>query len=48
MVSLTKQGLELKTVMDAVLNWHPRKKSSKSQACPVSVKGAGHQTEEQK
>lgn len=48
MVSLTNQGLGLRIVMCPVLDWHPRKESSKSQACPVSVKVAGHQPEEQK
>lgn len=48
MVSFTNQGLELKIFMYTVLNWHPRKESNKSQACPVLVKGAGHQLKEQK
>lgn len=48
MMSLTNQSLELKIVMYAVLNWHPREESNKSHACPVSAKSAAHQLKEQK
>lgn len=45
--ALTVQGLELKVVTCALLNWHSRKDSNQSEAWQVSTKGTRHQLQEQ-